>query len=304
MPTAPQDSKFGTVHVPTVTPFDDGGVDADAIGDLVDFLVDGGVDGLVPCGTTGEFASLDADEYETVVAATVDAAGDDASVLPGAGATSVSGTLDRLDTAADCGADAALVVLPYYHGQNAPGGNEEFLRAVLDETPLPVVLYNIPSCVGQSMDADLVTSVADHPDVVGMKDTSGDLTHLLDIVRLTGDDFHLFQGYDSQLVPAVSMGATGGINALANVVPEAVRAAIDAAAEGDLDRAREVQLEYLAPFFAECVDRGFAPATKAALVARGVLDDDAVRPPLVELDEAGVEPIRAAVDRTVDAFAD
>lgn len=301
MPVRPDDSQYGSVLVPTVTPFDDDGVDADALADLTEFLVDHGVDGLVPCGTTGEFASLDAAEYETVVSTTVEAAGD-AAVLPGAAATSVPDTLSRIETAADCGADAVLVVLPYFHGANDPAGNERFLRAVLAETALPVVLYNIPSCVGQTITPDLVDAVADHPALVGMKDSSGDLTSVIDVIRRTGEDFHLFQGFDSQFVPGVSMGATGGINALANVVPEAFEAAVYAVESGDMARAREVQLDHVSPLFAHCLDHGFAPVTKSALVARGVLDDDAVRPPLVELDAEAAASVASTVERTVEAF--
>jgi 4-hydroxy-tetrahydrodipicolinate synthase len=300
MPTPPADSEYGTALVPTVTPFADGSVDADAVADLVAFVLDGGADGLVPCGTTGEFASLSDAEYETVVSTTVDAA-NGAPVLPGAAATSVAGTLDRIDLAADCGADAVLVVLPYFHGANDPAGDERFLRAVLDEASLPVVLYNIPTCVGRSIDADLVEAVADHPALVGMKDTSGDLTHLLEIVRRTGEEFHLFQGWDSQLVPAVSMGATGGINAVSNYRPGPMAAAIDAAADGDLDRARTRQLHQIAPLFDASLEFGFAPVTKAALVERGVIDDDTVRPPLVELDDDAVARVRDVLDGTLAA---
>ncbi|MFB6108162.1 MAG: dihydrodipicolinate synthase family protein [Haloplanus sp.] len=302
MPVRPDDSRFGSVLVPTVTPFADGAVDADALAALTDFLVGRGVDGLVPCGTTGEFASLDDDEYETVVSTTVDAAGD-ASVVAGTAATSVAGAVSRIETAADCGADAALLTLPYFHAANDPAGNERFLRAVLAETTLPVVLYNIPSCVGQSVTADLVTAVADHPDLVGMKDSSGDLTAFCDVIRRTGEEFHLFQGFDSQFVPGVSMGATGGINALANVVPEAFDAAVDAVQAGEFDRAREIQLDHVAPLFGACLDHGFAPVTKTALVARGVLDDDAVRPPLVELDADAAASVGETVESAVDALA-
>ncbi|MFD1633032.1 dihydrodipicolinate synthase family protein [Haloplanus ruber] len=296
MPTAPADSEYGTTLVPTVTPFSNGSVDAEAVADLASFTLEHGADGLIPCGTTGEFASLSLDEYETVVSASVDAA-DGAPVLPGAGHSSVAGTLERIEIAADCGADAVLVVLPYFHGENGPGGNERFIRAVLAETDLPLILYNIPSCVGQSIDADLVEAVADHPDLAGMKDTSGDLTHLLEIIRRTGEDFHLFQGWDSQLVPAVSMGATGGINAVSNYFPGVMSEAIGAAAANDIDRARDLQLNHVAPLFNISLEYGFAPTTKSVLVERGVIDDDAVRPPLVELDAEQ----RAAVADVVDA---
>ncbi|GAB3327204.1 dihydrodipicolinate synthase family protein [Haloplanus salinarum] len=296
MPTAPADSEYGTTLVPTVTPFSDGSVDAEAVADLSEFVLSNGADGLIPCGTTGEFASLSLDEYETVVSASVDAA-DGAPVLPGAGHTSVAGTLERIDIAADCGADAVLVVLPYFHGENGAGGNERFVRAVLAETELPLILYNIPSCVGQTIDADLIEAVADHPDLAGMKDTSGDLTHLLEIIRRTGEDFHLFQGWDSQLVPAISMGATGGINAVTNYFPGMMAETIDAAAN-DLDRARDLQLDHIAPLFNASLEFGFAPTTKTILVERGVIDDDAVRPPLVELDDDQKAAVRDVLDAT------
>jgi len=298
MPTAPANSEYGTTLVPTVTPFSNGSVDAEAVADLGEFVLENGADGLIPCGTTGEFASLTNDEYETVVSASVDAA-DGAPVLPGAADSSVAGTLERIDIAADCGADAVLIVLPYFHGANDPSGNERFLRAVLEETSLPIILYNIPSCVGQSIDADLVEAVADHPDLAGMKDTTGDLTHFLEIIRRTGDDFHLFQGWDSQLVPAVSMGATGGINAVSNYFPGLMNESIEAAAENDIERGRDLQLNHIAPLFNTSLEYGFAPTTKAALVERGVIDDDAVRPPLVELDDEQVATVRAILDETV-----
>jgi 4-hydroxy-tetrahydrodipicolinate synthase len=303
MPTAPADSTYGTTLVPTVTPFSNGSVDAEALAVLCRFLLENGADGLVPCGTTGEFASLSDAEYGTVVTTAVDAA-DGAPVLAGAGATSVAGTVDRIDRAADCGADAALVVLPYFHGANDPAGDERFVREVLSATSLPVLLYNIPACVGRAIDADLVAAVADHPDLVGMKDSSGDMTYFLDLVRRTGGEFHLYQGFDSQLVPAVSMGATGGINALTNVIPEATAAAVDAAVAGERERAGRLQLDHVAPLFEACLDGGFAPAAKAGLVARGVLDDGAVRPPLVELGAAAAATVETAVERTVDALAD
>jgi 4-hydroxy-tetrahydrodipicolinate synthase len=303
MPTAPADSEYGTSLVPTVTPFSNGSVDADAVADLAEFVLGNGADGLIPCGTTGEFASLTDEEYETVVAASVDAA-DGAPVLPGAAASSVAGTLDRIEVAADCGADAVLVVLPYFHGANDPAGNERFVRAVLEGTALPVVLYNIPSCVGQSIDADLIDAVSDHPDLVGMKDTSGDLTHLTEVIRRTGKDFHLFQGFDSQLAPAVSMGATGGINAVANYLPGLIAETIDAAAADDIERARDLQVNHIGPVFDVSLDHGFAPATKAALVERGVIDDDAVRPPLVELDDGALAAVRSVLDDTLGAVAE
>ncbi|MFB6121958.1 MAG: dihydrodipicolinate synthase family protein [Haloferacaceae archaeon] len=292
---------FGTVLAPVVTPFADGDVDRNALADLVEFQRAAGVEGFVPAGTTGEFASLDDAEYATVVETTVEAAGD-APVVAGTANPSVTGTVSRIEAAAACGADAALVVLPYFHAANDPAGNERFLREVLDAASLPVVLYNIPACVGQEIAPSTVEAVADHPAAVGLKDSSGDMTYFVECLRRTPGEFALYQGFDSQLVPGVGMGATGGINALANVVPEAFAAAVDAVDAGDLARAREIQTDYVAPLFQACVAHGFAPATKTALVARGVLDDAAVRPPLVEVDADATSDIEACVRNAVSAF--
>lgn len=293
-------AEFEGVLCPLVTPFSNGSVNESALAALVDQLEDAGMDGLVPAGATGEFASLTDDEYRTVLRTTIDAA-DDVPVMAGTADTTVPGTLDRIETAADLGADAALVVLPYFHGANDPAGNEAFLTAVADDAALPVYLYNIPSCTGQEIAPATVERVGRHENVRGLKDSSGDFTYVLDVLSRTPEDFHLFQGFDSHLIPATLMGATGGINALSNAIPETFVAARDAVAAGDLERAQEIGTERIAPLFQQCVTHGFAPATKAAVASRGWLETASVRPPLVELDEEAEAEISKAVDRALIA---
>ncbi len=287
---------------PLVTPFVDGDVDEAALAELVERLAEAGMDGLVPAGTTGEFASLTDEEYRTVVETTVDAA-DGTPVLAGTAHTTVPGALERIETAAHAGADAALVTLPYFHGANDPAGNEAFLAAVADDAALPVYLYNIPSCTGQEIAPATVETVGRHENVRGLKDSSGDFNYFLDVADRTPDDFRLLQGFDSYLVPGLLMGAAGGINALSNVIPEAFVAARDAVAAGDVERARQIGAERIAPLFQQCAAHGFAPATKAALESRGWLETAAVRPPLVELDEEAGAEIATAVDRALDGDA-
>ncbi|MFC4360396.1 dihydrodipicolinate synthase family protein [Halobium salinum] len=285
---------------PLVTPFDDDeAVDHEALATLVDHVREGGVEGLVPCGTTGEFASLDAAEYRAVLETTVDAAGD-APVMAGTAATSVAGTLDRVETAADVGADVGLIVLPYFHTANDPEGNAEFLRRVADDAALPLYLYNIPACTGQAIAPDVVESVADHDRIRGLKDSSGDFNYFVEALRRTPNDFDCYQGFDSYLVPGMLQGGTGGINALSNAIPEAFAAAAEAAAAGDVEAARRIGSEGIAPLFQQCVAHGFAPATKAALAERGVLDGTTVRPPLVELGNDTRAEIGDAVDTALD----
>ncbi|WP_231188002.1 dihydrodipicolinate synthase family protein [Haladaptatus sp. DYF46] len=291
---------FEGVSCPLVTPYADGDVDETALAELVRRVDDAGMDGLVPAGTTGEFASLSDEEYETVLETTVDAA-DGSPVLAGTADTTVSGTLARIETAADAGADAALIVLPYFHGANDPAGNERFLSEIADDASLPIFLYNIPSCTGQEIAPATVESLARHPKVHGLKDSSGDFNYFLEVADRTPDDFRLLQGFDSYVVPGMLMGSSGGINALSNAIPETFVAARDAVATGDVERAREIGAERIAPLFQQCVDHGFAPATKAALESRGWLETAAVRPPLVELDSAAKDEIASSVQRALRA---
>ncbi|WP_066414071.1 dihydrodipicolinate synthase family protein [Halorubrum aethiopicum] len=294
--------RYGAVSPPIVTPFDtDGGVDVDALASHVDALVDAGLDGMVPCGTTGEFASLDDAEYRTVIEAVVEAVDGRVPVVAGAADTAVAGVCDRLAVAREVGADAGLITLPYFHTSTDLEGQLAFIEAVADDAPLPFYLYDIPATVGEAIDPDVVADVADHESVLGLKDTSGDLTALDAKIRATPESFTVFQGVDAQLYPSTSVGVDGGINALSQVIPEAFVALGEAIRAGDDDRALALHRRAVAPLFARCAEHGFAPATKVAAAHRGFIPDPAVRPPLTLPDEAGREAIAADVDAALDA---
>ncbi|MEZ3163986.1 dihydrodipicolinate synthase family protein [Halorubrum sp. RMP-47] len=289
------------VSPPIVTPFDaDGDVDADALASHVDALVEAGLDGMVPCGTTGEFASLADDERRTAVETVVDATDGRVPVIAGAADAAVSRVRDHLSAAAAAGADAGLVTLPYYHASTDPAGQRTFLDAVVDDPPLPVLLYDIPATVGESIDVDVLADAADQASVVGMKDTTGDLTDLEAKIGATPDSFAVFQGVDAQLYPSASLGVDGGIHALSQAIPEVFVALADAIRDGDDDRALALHRRAVAPLFARCADHGFAPATKVAAAHRGFVPDPRVRPPLTLPDEAEREQIRADVDAALD----
>jgi 4-hydroxy-tetrahydrodipicolinate synthase len=286
------------VYPPLVTPFtDENAVDAGALASLVAEVERRGTDGVVPCGTTGEFASLSRDEYRRVVETTADAAS--GRVIAGVADTSVAGVRSRMETAAAAGCDAVLLTGPYFHTENATGGTTAFLRAAVDDAPLPVYLYNIPVYVGTGLDPETVAALAADERVHGLKDSSGDLDYLLRVVRETPDDFELLCGFDSVLVPALASGAAGGINALANVVPEVFEAATSALAAGDVERAVTISQTAIGPLFEQCATHGFAPATKAAAASRGFLESTAVRPPLVELDGDAQAAVAEAVEHSL-----
>ncbi|TKX73497.1 dihydrodipicolinate synthase family protein [Halorubrum sp. GN11_10-6_MGM] len=298
--TAPE-FRRAAVSPPIVTPFDgDGDVDTDTLASHVDALVEAGLDGMVPCGTTGEFASLTDAERRTVVETTVEAADGRVPVIAGAADTTVSGVLDRLRAADAAGADAGLVTLPYYHNSTAPAGQRAFLDAVADNAPLPIYLYDIPSTVGEPIDPDVLAAVAERDSVVGLKDTSADVSAVDTAVDRTPDDFTVFQGVDALLYPSASLGVDGGIHALSQVVPEVFVALGEAIREGDDERALTLHRRAVAPLFDRCGDHGFAPATKVAAAHRGYISDPRVRPPLTLPDEAAREAIRADVDAALD----
>lgn len=288
---------IGRLTCPIVTPFDDdGAIDDDALRDLIDH-VETGVDSVFPCGTTGEFASLSRAENRRVIEATAEHAS--VPVVAGAAATSVAGTVEAIGDAADAGADAAVVVPPYFHTANAPAGNQRFFERVADRSALPLLLYNIPQCTGAPIAPETVRAVADHDRIVGLKDSGGDLSYLLALQGTVPEEFSLFQGYDALLVPALRMGIDGGVNALSNALPEVFGEAVERA---DEDRGAALQREAITPVFEACLEYGFASTAKAALVSRGIVESDAVRPPLVPIEDP--TSVGEAVERALDVGAE
>ncbi len=281
------------ITCPTVTPFDDGAIDDEALDALLEYVEDGGIDAVFPCGTTGEFASLPPADRRRVIERTVD--GTDLPVIAGAAATTVKETLDYVSDAAEAGADAAVVVPPYFHSANVPAGNVRFFREIANRASIPLLLYNIPQCSGRPIDPETVATVSSHERIVGIKDSSGDFNYFQTVGRRTPDDFLLLQGFDALLVPALRMGADGGVNALSNVFPDVFRTLFECA---DAERGRQLQQDVIAPVFDACLEYGFAPTTKAALVHRGVIPSDEVRPPLVPVDDPS--DLKATVRRAVE----
>jgi len=276
---------------PVATPFDGDDVDWDDYGRLLDHLVAGGVDGVVPCGTTGEFASLTRDERRQVVERSVEMTPADVSVVPGGTGTSVAASVAWTETVADLGADAVVVTPPYFHTSNDPLGLRRFFERVADGSPLPVVVYNNPAFVGESIPVETVAELASHDSIVGLKDASGDVAYGVSAIDRTPEEFLVVQGFDSLLVASLRMGFDGGMNMLSNVLPGAFAEIVDSPASG---RARELHREAVTPLFERGTEAGYAPVTKAALVERGIISSTDVRPPLVSVD----------TDRVADAVAE
>lgn len=276
---------------PIVTPFDKHGIDWESYDRLLARLAEGGVDGVFPCGTTGEFASLTREERRQVVERTVEATPADVSVVPGGTGTSVAESVAWSETVADLGADAVVVTAPYFHTSNDPRGLRRFFERVADGSPLPVVVYNNPAFVGESIPVETVAELASRDSIVGLKDASGDVAYGVSAIDRTPEEFLVVQGFDSLLVASLRMGFDGGMNMLSNVLPGAFAEIVDSPAS---ERARELHRDAVTPLFERGTEAGYAPVTKAALVERGVISSAEVRPPLVSVD----------TDRVSDAVAD
>jgi 4-hydroxy-tetrahydrodipicolinate synthase len=282
--------------VPLVTPFhEDGSIDESALREAASWVVDQGLDFVVPCGSNGESELLTVDERARVTKIVVDEVS--VPVMAGTGHPGLEETLEQTRRAADAGADAALVVTPFYfgHDQNAL---EAYFRRLADESPLPIYLYSVPKMTDVTLDPETVGHLADHENVAGMKDSSGDLAAFQRTQRLTGEDFELFTGSGSLLGPALDAGGVGGINALANVVPDLTSEIYRLHESGDSGAARDLTADLVELNQALTAKYGI-PAVKAAMRYRGVSVGH-VRFPHQPADEDVVAAVQDLVDDALD----
>jgi 4-hydroxy-tetrahydrodipicolinate synthase len=283
-----------------VTPFTPNGtLDEPAFRRLVRWQILAGIDGLVPCGTTGESPTLSSTERERLIASTVEVAAERPSrdrirVIAGTGTNDTAATIRATRRAAELGADAALVVAPYY---NRPDSRmlEAHFRAIADEGDLPIVVYNVPSRTGANVDADTFLRLADHPRVVAVKEASGNLEQIARICRDRPRDVAVLAGDDAWTLPILAMGGDGVVSVASNEIPGELVALCVAARAGDWDAARRIHERWL-PLFLGNFRGGPNPVpAKAALQLMGLLESDMVRAPLLPIDEPG----RAAMAATL-----
>ena len=275
-----------------VTPFtSDGTLDEAAFRRLVGWQILAGIDGLVPCGTTGESPTLSADERERLIAATVEVAHERPSrdrlrVVAGTGSNDTAATVRATRRAAELGADAALVVAPYYNRPDSRMLDAHF-RAVADDGDLPIVVYNVPSRTGANVDADTFLRLAEHPRVVGVKEASGNLDQIARICRDRPRDVAVLAGDDAWTLPILAMGGDGVVSVASNEIPSELVALCAAARASDWDAARRIHERWL-PLFLGNFKGGPNPVpAKAALVLMGLLETDAVRAPLLPIEPDG-----------------
>jgi 4-hydroxy-tetrahydrodipicolinate synthase len=272
-----------------VTPFDaEGALDLAAHRRLVGRQAEAGIDGLVPCGTTGESPTLSVAEREAVIGATIEVlaetgARDRVAVVAGTGTNDTAATIRATRRAATLGADAALVVTPYY---NRPDQRmlDAHYRAVAEEGDLPVVVYNVPSRTGANVEAETLLRLAAHPRIVAVKEASGNLDQIARIARERPEGFSLLAGDDIWTLPVLALGGDGVVSVASNEIPAEMASLCAAAAKGDWNAAR-IQHERWLPLFRANFRGGPNPVpVKAALALMGLIEDQ-LRPPLLPLGE-------------------
>ena len=279
-----------------VTPFTaDGRVDEAAFRRLVRWQILAGIDGLVPCGTTGESPTLSVAEREWLVATTVEIAHERPSrdrlrIVAGTGTNDTASTIAATRRAAELGADAALVVAPYYNRPDARMLLAHF-TAVADAGDLPIVVYNVPSRTGSSVDVDTFLRLAEHRRVIAIKEASGNLDQIARICRDRPADVAVLAGDDVWTLPILAMGGDGVVSVASNQIPADMVALCAAALAGDGERARHLHERWLPLFQANFRGAPNPVPVKAALMAMGLLEHDAVRQPLLPLDPAATEAL-------------
>jgi 4-hydroxy-tetrahydrodipicolinate synthase len=278
-----------------VTPFDeDGDVDYEALGDVIDHVEDGGVNGIVPCGSTGESATLTHEEHKRVVEYAVENASHDTRVIAGTGSNSTHEALELTEHAQEAGADGTLLISPYYNIPNDAGLIDHY-ETVADAVDIPLVLYNVPGRTGQNMPDDVIVELAGHQNVAGVKEASGDINKISRLCARTHDlDFDVVSGDDSMTLPLLSVGGTGVISVTANLFPGAMVELVEAAREGDYETARAKHAELTPVFDAMFVESNPVPV-KIAAEELGLCRSEPRLPLSDDVPQESVKEVLAAV---------
>jgi len=278
--------------VAVVTPFKDGRVDEAKVRELVEFHIKNGTDVLVPCGTTGESPTLSHDEHRRVIELAIQTANKRIPVVAGTGSNSTAEAIDLTRFAKNAGADGALVVLPYYN-KPTQQGLIAHCRAIADAVDLPLILYNIPGRTGINMLPETLAAIADHPNIVGMKEATGNLEQMTHDIVLCGAKLSFLSGDDTLTLPLMAVGGKGVISVVANIVPRDVADLTRAFLSGDWKRARELHLKLFPLCQAMFCETNPIPV-KTAMALMGMINGE-LRLPLCPMSEANLTKLKAAM---------
>lgn len=286
--------RFRGTGVALVTPFaENGSIDHDRLREHVEAQIAGGVEFLVPCGTTGESATMNDAEQREVIAAVVDTAAGRVPVMAGAASNDTRHAIELAEGAREAGADAILSVSPYYN-KPSPAGLFAHYQSIASVVDIPVIVYNVPGRTGSNIAPRTLMHLAEIENVKGVKEASGDVEQAMHILAQRPDGFLLLSGDDALTLPMVAAGADGVISVVSNEAPKLMSDMVRAALTGDMERARELHYQLLPLMRANFIETNPIPV-KSALEMMGRLQAY-FRLPLVPLSEEHREELRAALD--------
>jgi len=269
--------------VALITPFKDGVVDEEKLRQLVEYQIENGTDGIVPCGTTGEASTLDYDEHMDVINIVIQQTNKRVPVIAGTGSNSTAEAIELSLKAKNLGADGVLLVTPYYNKPSQEGLYLHF-KAIADSVAIPQVLYNVPGRTGVNMLPPTVARLADHPAIVAIKEATGSLQQASEVLDLCGDKLDVISGDDYITFPIMACGGKGVISVVANIMPREVATLVDAFFNGDMEEARRLHLYLLNISSAMFIESNPVPV-KAAAALMGKCRNE-LRLPLTPLSDA------------------
>jgi 4-hydroxy-tetrahydrodipicolinate synthase len=279
-------SIFRGAFVAIVTPFIDGQLDEQGLVDLIEFHIANGTHGIVPCGTTGESATMSHEEHHRVVQLTV-------KTVTGSGSNSTSEAIDLTNHAKQAGVDGVLMVSPYYNKPSQEGLYHHY-KAVAEAVDVPIILYNVPSRTSSNILPQTVARLAAIDNIVGIKEATGDLNQISEVIRLCPENFAVLSGDDFTSMPTVLIGGTGVISVTSNVAPLDMAQMMDAALAGDLNRARQLHYKLFPLMKAMFYDTNPVPAKKS-LELMGKIKSGTPRLPLYPMNDETLSRLNTAL---------
>ncbi len=280
---------FKGAIVAIVTPFKNGSIDEQTLRELIEFQIESGTDGIVPCGTTGESPTLSHEEHDRVIEITIDAVKKRVPVIAGTGSNSTAEALRLTEHAYQAGADGVLVVAPYYNRPTQEGLYQHY-KTLAESIPIPIIPYNIPSRTGVNILPETVARLAKIENIVGIKEASGSLKQMDDVIRLCDSSFSVLSGDDFFTLPLLTLGGKGIISVISNVAPADMAGLVDAFEAGNLQKARELHDKMVPLIDVLFIETNPTPV-KAALAMMGRMSAD-VRLPLCQMSEANLGRLR------------
>ena len=278
--------------VALVTPFKDGKVDWQSLQGLVDFHLQSGTHGIVPCGTTGESATLSHQEHDEVIRSVIKSVNKRVPVIAGTGSNSTDEAVRLTREAEKSGADGALMISPYYNRPTQEGIYQHY-RKVASEVGIPIIIYNIPGRTGSKIEPETLARLAEINNIAGVKEATGSVDQAIDVMRLCGDRLAVYSGEDSLIFSLMALGGKGVISTVANVAPKETAQLTEACLKGEWERGRKIQFELIPLIRSLFIETNPIPV-KTALAAMGKCSAD-LRLPLTSMAEGNVKKLRQAM---------